>query len=86
MPRFCSVCGRPRDLDHHDDLGKRSVVRDKGMLRREQQYGCRVRLIADRTAINIETGKLEPTGEHFVPETPFRTRVNNARFVPEDLF
>ena len=85
--RLCGACKRPlyKDEFHeiktvtHVDEDSGDIV-GKGIVR-----CCRVRLIADETAVDLATGK-RIVRRHVVPETPQRTKANNARFVPEAAF
>lgn len=64
--RPCRDCGRDvHDPDEHE--GRPRVCKN-------------LVLIADRTAVDLATGE-RVVREHYIPETPQRTRQNNARFV-----
>lgn len=68
MARWCPACSRPKE-EHRKVAGRRV---------------CDVRLLADRTAIDLETGEREPTGERYIPDSAQRTKRNRARFVHAD--
>lgn len=83
MARHCKQCGRPLTTDHHDVDGKRPIPDRKHGFRMVRAWACRVRRLADHTALDLETGERKVSAT-YVPNDDMkqRTKENNLRFVP----
>jgi hypothetical protein len=75
--RWCPACMRPKE-EHRVE---RTVAHGPLGATIERRRVCDVRLVADRTAIDMETGERVPTGERYIPDTVQRTRRNRTRWV-----
>jgi hypothetical protein len=82
--RVCNACGRRLNTDEHDLDGHRVIEDRRHGTRKVRQWVCRVRLLADRNATDLATGK-SVSVSHYVPQSAQREGDTNVRYVPMDV-
>lgn len=82
--RRCATCGRVLDREEHEYLGKFPVENPiTGLVRKVNQWRCRVRLVAHRTGTVLGgDGEERQRVSTYVPNSPQRTKDNQTAFVP----
>lgn len=80
MPRFCTRCNR--DVHDPKEHAKFPVKLPDGQERMERECLGLV-LVADQASVDLITGKRR-VHKRYVPDTPQRTRQNNARYAHKD--